>query len=396
MNCENAKTSAFGGALVWFGAAVSIAEIQTGIDIAANASGKALASAIAAILAGHLAGGFMLYAIGVIGARLRKGAMDCVKLPFGRIGAGLLASLNIIQLLGWTAFMIAQGAEAASSLFPSIHFVWSAYIIGALVALWVFIGIGGVAKINIAAMSLLFILTLYMSTKLFGGGATDTANGTSSAPAFWSIFELSAAMPLSWLPLVADYTHSSRTPRLEPAISAIVYSIVSCWMFAIGLTCGLRFPGVGFAKSILNCGIGLVGLVVVVFSTVTTTFLDAFSAGESAKSIVERIPSKAFAVAVTAAGTAIAIYVGTDRYLDFLYLIASVFAPMAAVQLVDWLSNKGSDNPRPAPTTVLNSAAWLIGVVVYRIALVKGCPCGATIPAMITSAAIAVFGKATR
>lgn len=376
-------TSAFQCGLIWFGAAVSIAEIQAGIDIAGDAGGGFRVAA-AAIAAGHLLGGLLLYAVGRIGATLRASAMDCAKLPFGRGGAAILAALNVAQLLGWTAVMVAQGAEAVAALAPRLPFPAAAAAIGVLVAAWIFIGLGGAARLNAAAMSLLLALTLFLTVRLFG--ATDAASTGSSPASFWTIFEISLAMPLSWLPLVADYTRDARQPRLAPAVAATVYTAVSCWMFAIGLAVGLRFAGEGLPAAIRACGAGAAGLVVVVLSTVTTTFLDAYSAGESARSILARIPAKPFAVAVTAAGTLAAIFVGMERYLDFLYLIASVFAPMAAVQVVDWLL--GDRRPRTKPHLAVNIAAWVVGVAIYHIALAKGFPIGATLPAMAASAAI--------
>ena len=387
-------TSAIQCGLVWFGAAVSIAEIQTGIDIAAGARGSGAFSAAAwAIVAGHIFGGILLYAVGRIGARMHAGAMDCVKLPFGRLGAGLLATLNIIQLLGWTAVMVAQGADAASALSASIPFPAAACAIGLLVSAWVFIGIGGISKINAAAMGLLFLLTVYLSTKFALSAPAGAETAEASGPDFWSVFEYSVAMPLSWLPLISDYTRDARSPRLAPAVSAAVYTVVSCWMFGIGLACGLRFPGAGFSGAVLACGATAVGLVVVVFSTVTTTFLDAYSAGESAKSICARVPARAFAVAVAIAGTAVAIFVGMDSYLDFLYLIASVFAPMAAVQIADWFAWRGVGALRPRAAVAANAAAWVAGVAAYHIALARGCAIGATLPAMAVSAAVALAGR---
>lgn len=385
-------TSIFQNGLVWFGAAVSIAEIQTGIDIAAGGGGSGIdvATAAWAIIAGHLLGGLLLFAVGCIGARLRASAMDCVKLPFGRAGAGFLAALNIVQLLGWTAVMIAQGAEAASALVPRLAFPAASAIIGVLVAAWVFIGLGGVSRINAVAMALLFILTLYLTFNLFTPDVKAAAG--ESETSFWPIFEFSAAMPLSWLPLVADYTKDAHRPRLAPAVSAAVYTLVSCWMFAIGVSVGRHFAGEGFAQAILACGAGAAGIFVVVFSTVTTTFLDAYSAGESARSIHAKVPPKLFAVAVTVAGTLVAIFVGMDRYLDFLYLIASVFAPMAAVQVVDWGLRAGA---RSTGQVAINFIAWLVGLAVYHIALAKGCPVGATLPSMISAAAITALARLT-
>ncbi len=399
-------TSVLQNGLVWFGAAVSIAEIEVGGQLAEQASGGRIGEVAAAILIGHVIGGLLLFLVGLIGARARQGAMDCVKTPFGRWGAGFFAVANIVQLLGWTAVMVAQGAQAASELLPGVPFPALSVAIGLLVALWIFIGLGGVSRINSVAMALLFALTAFLCVRLF---AVGTANGAAEAAeqasggVFWTALELSVAMPLSWLPLVADYTKDARRPVAASATSAAIYTVVSCWMYAIGLGVALAGIGEGFAASVRAAGVGLAGVLVIVFSTVTTTFLDAYSAGESAKSLWSRMSAKGFGVAVCAVGTLIAIFVGMDHYLDFLYLIASVFAPMAAVQVVDWVVIRGAQRPRTPilgaqrPRTpeeiVINLAAWAVGLAVYHLSLHFNSPLGATLPAMAASAVIASFNR---
>jgi putative hydroxymethylpyrimidine transporter CytX len=332
--------------------------------------------------------------------------MDCVKTPFGRWGAGFFALANIVQLLGWTAVMVAQGAQAAVELLPGVPFPALAVGIGVLVAAWIFIGLGGVSRINAVAMGLLFALTAFLCVRLFGGDAANDAveiAEEASGGVFWTALELSVAMPLSWLPLVADYTKDAQRPVAASAASAAIYTVVSCWMYAIGLGVALAGLGDSFAASVRAAGVGIAGVLVVVFSTVTTTFLDAYSAGESARSLWSRLPAKGFGVAVCALGTLLAIFVGMDHYLDFLYMIASVFAPMAAVQVVDWLRGaqrprtpiSGAQRPRTPREIVINLVAWAVGLAVYHVALAKGCPIGATLPAMAVSAVIASFNRLT-
>ena len=82
-----------------------------------------------------------------------------------------------------------------------------------------------------------------------------------------------------------------------------------------------------------------------------------------------------------------------DHYLDFLYMIASVFAPMAAVQVVDWFGMGGAQRPRTPRKIVINLVAWLIGLAVYHLSLHFKSPVGATLPAMAVSAAIAAFNR---
>ena len=400
--CEKSDkgTSVFQNGLVWFGAAVSIAEIEVGGQLAEMASGGRLGEVATAILIGHLIGGALLFLVGLIGARMRQGAMDCVKTPFGKWGAGFFAVANIVQLLGWTAVMVAQGAQAASELLPRVPLPTLAVGIGVLVAAWIFIGIGGVSRINTVAMVLLFALTAFLCLRLFTGGSGGGTPGTAPAEAasggvFWTALELSVAMPLSWLPLVADYTKEARRPIAASVASSAIYTVVSCWMYAIGLGVALKFGGEdSFATCVRAAGVGIAGVLVVVFSTVTTTFLDAYSAGESAKSILPKMPPKLFGVAVCELGTLIAIFVGMDHYLDFLYLIASVFAPMAAVQTVDWLSSRGKLRPRSVRHYVVNIAAWLVGLAAYHLSLHFNSPVGATLPAMAAAAAAAIAGNA--
>lgn len=409
MSNDRKGMSAIASGLVWFGAAVSIAEIEAGAALAPAAVGGRGGTVIGAILLGHLLGGAMLFLAALLGARTRRSAMDCVKAPFGRIGGGFFAAMNLLQLVGWTAVMVAQGAGAAGELVGGrIPFGPLCAGIGALVAVWIYVGLRGVGRINSVAMGLLFATTvLLFGAILRAGGASDGGNAPApmEGPVFWFVFEMSVAMPLSWLPLAADYTKDARRPVAASAAAAGVYTAVSCWMYGIGLVAA-RFGSVADAfRQLGSAGLGIAALVVIVFSTVTTTFLDAYSAGESARSLWRRIPAKPFGVAVCALGTLLAARGAMDRYLDFLYLIASVFAPMAAVLLVDgFLTHRGASSR----VVAWNLVAWAVGFATYHICLggespllaafpdtfgflaAHASPAGATLPALAASAVLAL------
>ncbi len=68
----------------------------------------------------------------------------------------------------------------------------------------------------------------------------------------------------------------------------------------------------------------------------TTTFLDAESAGISAESLTGRFSEKQMAGAAAILGTILAILFVMDDITNFLYFIGSVFAPMAAVMIVNF------------------------------------------------------------
>ena len=106
------KTSLFENALIWFGAGVSIAEILTGTYLAP----LGFKNGILAIVTGHIIGCVLLFLAGVIGGKKRLSAMDSTKMSFGQKGCLLFAALNVLQLVGWTAIMIYDGALAADGI----------------------------------------------------------------------------------------------------------------------------------------------------------------------------------------------------------------------------------------------------------------------------------------
>lgn len=168
--------------------------------------------------------------------------------------------------------------------------------------------------------------------------------------------ELSIAMPLSWLPLISDYTREAKAPVKASAVSAAVYGIISCWMYFIGMGAAIFTGEYDIAAIVLKTGIGIVGLIIVVFSTVTTTFLDAYSAGVSSESVFSKINGKWIAIGAAALGTVGAIIFPMDNITDFLYLIGSVFAPMIAIQIADFFFNK-----RIPKNAALTGKIWSYG-----------------------------------
>ena len=152
------RTSIFDNALIWFGAGVSLAEILTGTFLAPLGFSRGLLS----IIVGHVIGCFLLFLAGYMGGKKRMSAMETVTLSFGGKGAFLFAILNVLQLVGWTAIMIYDGALAANGALACGKWVW-ALVIGGLIIVWLVIGIQSLGKVNVVAMSLLFILTVILS-----------------------------------------------------------------------------------------------------------------------------------------------------------------------------------------------------------------------------------------
>ena len=156
------KTSTFQNALIWFGAGVSLAEILTGTAFAPLGMGKGLL----AILIGHVIGCGMMLLAGLIGGRTGRSAMGTVELSFGRIGCLFFAALHVLQLVGWTAIMIYDGALAVGGIFAIGRWVWC-LVIGGLIILWIVVGVTDLGWINKITMAALFVLTLVLFKVIF-------------------------------------------------------------------------------------------------------------------------------------------------------------------------------------------------------------------------------------
>ena len=355
------RTGLFTNAVIWFGVAISVSEIQAGIQIA---SASSIGSVWVPLILGHIIGGILLFSVGLIGARLRVNAMESIKSTFGNYGSKFFAILNVLQLIAWVAVLNAQGAMALMGLNLEIAFPIICMILAVLVALWVYIGLKRSSKVTTIIMMLLTILLILLSVKLFAVKSYQPLPvANASALTFWNIFEISIAMPVSWLPVISDYTKDVKKPVKATAVSAIAYTIASLWMYFIGI----EIVGIGtldISQAILIAGLGIQGVLILVLSTVTTNFLATNSAGESAKAIFNRLDPKIAGVIVSFLSALLAISGIMDHYISFLYLITSVFAPMAAVLIVSFYCGNEHNERKDF---CWNIFAWFVGFIIYQV-----------------------------
>ena len=375
------RTGLFTNFIIWFGVAISVSEIEAGVQIA---SSTPLNSIWLPLILGHIVGGVLLFAVGMIGARLRVNAMESIKSTFGNYGSKFFAFLNVCQLIAWVAVLNAQGSLALMGLNLSVSFPIICLILAALVAIWVFIGLKRSSKITSVVMIVLTILLILLSFKLFGLKAFPALPIKSPVLSFWNIFEVSIAMPISWLPVISDYTKDADKPLKATLLSATAYTIASLWMYFIGIEV-VCIGTTSISEAILMSGLGVQGVIILVLSTVTTNFLATNSAGESAKAIFNKLDPKITGVIVSILSALLAISGIMNHYINFLYLISSVFAPMAAVLLVSfYIGGKNSTKD-----WCWNIFSWFCGFIVYQIAAgLDSIFLGPTLLAVITSATL--------
>jgi putative hydroxymethylpyrimidine transporter CytX len=172
-----------------------------------------------------------------------------------------------------------------------------------------------------------------------GIGSALTARGVGGYPTFGPALDLVIAMPVSWLPLVADYTRFAKKPRAALMGTFWGYLVANVWLYALGallvLGGGSDPSPRGIAVGVLALAGGsiagvlfLVGLLV---GESDEAFADIYSGSVSLQNIIPGMSQKALAVAIAAIGTLLAAWLTMDRYIAFLLLIGSVFVPLFGV-----------------------------------------------------------------
>jgi putative hydroxymethylpyrimidine transporter CytX len=316
--------------------------------------------------------------------------MESVRISFGRHGSLVFSISNIAQLTGWTAIMVFSGSVAAQYLMPQLERGLWCVVIGALIVVWSALGLRKMAKFQAIASGLLFVLTLLMCRVVFGDPGAQVPSPPSDPLSFGAAVELAAAMPLSWLPVVGDYTRRARKPLAGATSTTLAYTLGSCWMFVIGLGAALFAASADITAILAATGLGA-GISTVVLSTVTTAFLDAESAGVSAQSIFPRANARLLGIGVAITGVVLAMFVPVAHFEGFLYLIGSVFAPMAAILAVDFFIFRNDASSKPA--SLENLALWAAGFMLYRISMAWDTPLGNTLPVLLIVAAFSCAVK---
>jgi nucleobase:cation symporter-1, NCS1 family len=365
--------------LLWGNLGVSLLVIVAGTFLVPALS---LPKALLAILVGALIGNAMLGLAGLIGADARVPAMVLLRAPLGRRGSYLPTALNVIQNLGWATFelvIIATAAAALSDRAFGFHAKWLWTIVfGAVAGAFALLGPIGFVRRWVRRFALWAVLAslAYLTWWAIDGASLEALwhqHGTGGLT-FAQGVDLTIAMPVSWLPLVADYTRFSRGRSAAFFGSGLGYLIPNVWLYALGAVL-LLSRDVSDAPSLLTSVAvgGLASAVALLALTVDETdeaFANIYSTAVSLQNVVPRASQRLLIALGAVAATIGALVIDLVQYQNFLFLLGSFFVPLFGVLLADWLLAGAGYSPRdvfqaPAlrPELVV---AWLCGFALYQ------------------------------
>lgn len=380
---------------LWFSLGIGLMVLQVGAMLA---PGLGLSGAILAIVLGTGVGVLLLGAAGVIGSDTGLSAMGTLKLSLGAQGARLPALLNVLQLIGWGAFEIIVMRDAASLLGARAFgegSIWNSPVLWTLCfgALATVLAVSGplafVRKILRAwGIWLLLGACVWLTWNLFAKAdlAMLWQRGGDGSMSLAVGFDIVIAMPLSWLPLIADYSRFARDGRQVFGSTVVGYFIGNTWLMSLGVAYTLAFAAQGEVNALLlalaGAGMGI-PLLLILLDESEKAFADIHSAAVSA-GVLARVKVELLALAIGVLCTLIALLAPLAQYENFLLLIGSVFAPLFGVVLTDhyWVRRRSI----PAHVGALHwpaLLAWAAGVAAYHIIAAQAPDLGATLPALV-------------
>jgi NCS1 family nucleobase:cation symporter-1 len=375
---------AFDAFSLWFSLGIGLLVLQAGAFLV---PGLSLASAFAAIVTGTLLGVVLLAAAGVVGADTGLSAIGSLRLSLGARGAAIPAVLNAVQLTGWGAFEIIAMRDSADALAKqtfgiSSPLLWT-LLFGGLATALAILGPVSFVRRFLRAWGLWLLLADHDLSALLAKAGTGEMS-------FGAGVDLVVAMPLSWLPLIADYTRFGRSPGGMFRGSAAGYLLANIWFMGLGAAYALAAGGgEGVLLTALAASGGGIALLLIVIDETDNTFADIHSAAISTATLVPGKPAH-LALGFGALCTLVALLAPLARYEGFLLLIGSVFAPLFGVVLTDHFVVRRRKAAVFAPTglNLPGLAAWAVGIAAYQ-ALSRLAPdIGATLPAFVVAAVV--------
>jgi nucleobase:cation symporter-1, NCS1 family len=340
--------------------------------------------ALAATVVGAAIGNALLGLAAVPAAETGVPAMVLYRAPLGVRGSLVPTACNVVQNLGWATFELFVIATAATAISERVLGFGGR-------PLWVLVF--GLVATAMAVAGPLTVLRRWLERFAIWAVLASTAYLTWYALArfdlgrladqpgqgglsFWAGVDLAIALPISWVPLVADYARFGRSAGATFWGTGIGYLLAQVWFFALGVLFLLGIGQGDVIAAVLAVPVGLLAMAVLVVDETDEVFANLYSAGVSLKNAAPRLPGRRVVLAFGAVATLLAILVDDlARYENFLFLLGALFVPLFGVLAADWyvLARRRydvdamyrADGPYRG-VRWLAMLVWLLGFLVYN------------------------------
>lgn len=363
-------------ASLWLSLGVGLLVMQVGSFLVPALGTQAAALAI---VVGSVLGAGLLAWTAKLGCDSGLASAGLIHAAYGSSFARLPVMLNIVQLIGWTTFemVVMRDGVLAIGQRSGIDFSLVAVtgVFGALLILLLAGSMVTLVRKFIARFALpLVILSLVWLTWQFAGKAMSMGwsefwnRPGSGGMSTMGALDLVIAMPISWLPLVADFSRHGRDGGSALRGTWLGYAIANIWCYSLGVLVALTTPSTDLVSALLLAQGGLIAFGLILIDEVDNAYGDLYSGSVAGHSLVPKWSTRRWAVGLAVLCTGLALVLPMHSLEPFLLMLSSVFVPLYGVILgrlggrKDVASLVGASRINPAPVAI-----WLLGVACFHL-----------------------------
>ncbi len=401
-------------AALWLSLGVGLLVMQVGAYLVPALGTQA---ALAAIVGGSVIGAGLLGWTAKIGCDSGLSSAGLMHATYGSSFARLPVVLNIVQLIGWTTFELVvmrdgvlaiarqagalapaaapAAADAATSLPLStvlVTLAFGALLVGLLAGSMVglvrkFIGRFG---LPLVIVSLLWLSWQFLGKAQAMGWSTLWNRAGDGGMSTLAALDLVIAMPISWLPLVADFSRHGHDGRSALRGTWLGYAVANAWCYALGVLVALTTPSADLVSALLLAQGGLIALGLILIDEVDNAYGDLYSGSVAGHSLAPGWSTRRWGVQLAVLCAALALVLPMHSLEPFLLMLSSVFVPLYGV-ILGRLGGRADVPALVGARRVDRSAVaiWVLGVAVFHLLPQFSTQLGSALPTLALTFALA-------
>jgi len=395
-------------ASLWFSLGVGLLVMQIGAYLVPAVGTR---DAAIAIVLGSLVGSGLLAWTAKLGCDTGLTSAGLMHATYGSWFAKLPVLLNIAQLIGWTTFELVVMRDGTAAIGKQ-SFGWAlegmdgifitTLVWGGVLALLLAGSMTKLVRKIISRLGLpLVIASLLWLTWQFG--SQIQAKGLE---AFWSrqgdgsmglfsAMDLVMAMPVSWLPLVADFARHGKSGRSTLSGTWVGYAIANIWCYALGvMVVSVAAPDANLVSALLLAQGGLLALSLILVDEIDNAYGDIYSGSVSAHSIKPSWSIRKWGIGLAVLCTSLALVLPMHSLEPFLLILSSVFVPLYGVILGRLGLRNGNIAPLTRKIDPVAACLWLGGIAMYHAIANLAPQWGAALPTLVLTFVLAWLSRA--
>ena len=327
-----------------------------------------------------ITGGFILSVLGFItgyvGRVSRLTSCMTISCVFGKHGSIAVNLLIALSLLGWYGVNMDLFSSVVSDLTlqwlgVSAHLMTVEILGGLLITATTVLGFQLMEKLATLLVPVMVVVVGYMAYQIFQMPADTVTQLMQSHPepeiSFGAGVSVVVGSFIVGVVLMPDFTRFSGSSAGTAVASVLPFGVLATGVYIVSAAAGIAAGSSNVLIVLQHLGLGASAFVLVVLSAWLTNVVNLYSAALSINSVFLKQKEWTITIVCGALGTLAASFNLLDRFVDFLFGLSILFAPIAGVYIADFFFLRARESYRPDFSTRVSwpaLLAWLSGVLV--------------------------------